>query len=93
MLYLFYSIKQKKKCNKKKFKRIPLVSSVAIRLLYQRFNRRICEIAKEYSKFAHRSISRHAKLHIPADCNDVVLDKGHDNQADQKNLWKGMKEV
>ena len=38
-------------CNKKELNRIPLVSSVTMRLLYQKFNKRICEIAKEYPKF------------------------------------------
>ena len=55
------------------------MSSVAIRLLHQKFNKRICEIAKEYPKFANQSISRHAKLPIPVDSGDVVLDKRHDN--------------
>ena len=36
-------------------------------------------IAKEYPKFALRSISRHAKLPTPVDSDDVVLDKPNDN--------------
>ena len=49
-------VKQKKVC--KKFSRIHLVSYVVIRLLYQKFNKRIFEIAKEYPKFACQSIGR-----------------------------------
>ena len=36
----------KKNCNKKKFNRKPLVSSVTIRLLHKKFNKRKYEIAK-----------------------------------------------
>ena len=52
--------KTKKNCNKKKFSRVPLLSSIAIRL-FRSFNRRIREITKAFSKFAHQSIIKHAK--------------------------------
>ena len=58
---------------------MPLVSSLAIRLLYQKFDKRIWEIVKEYLNFTRQGISRHAKLPIPVDSDDVVLDKRHDN--------------
>ena len=66
----------KKNCNKKKFNRMLRVSSLAIR---QKFNKRICEIVKEYPKFTRQSIIRHAKLPIPVDSDYVALDKRHDN--------------
>ena len=69
----------RKNYNNRKFNGMPLVSSVAIRLLYQKINKTICEIAKEYPKFTRRSISRHAKLPITVNFDDVVLDKRHDN--------------
>ena len=69
----------KKNCNKEKFSRILLVSSFAMRILYQRFNKRICEIVKESPKFTRQCISRHAKLPKSVDSDDVVLDKCHDN--------------
>ena len=49
------------------------------RLLYQRFNKRICEIAKEYPKCVRRSISRHAKFPTTVDSDEVGFDKRHDN--------------
>ena len=64
----------KKNCNKRNFNRIPMVSSITITLLYQ--------------KFARRSISRHAKLPTPVDSDDVVLDKRHNN-PDQPRTFMG----
>ena len=69
----------KKNCNKEKFNEILLVSSLAIRILYQRFNKRICEIAKESPKFNCQCTSRHGKVPKSVDSDDVVLDKCHDN--------------
>ena len=59
--------------------RIPLVLSVVITLLYEKFNNIIYGIVKEYPKFILRTISRHAKLPTPVDSDDAVLDKPNDN--------------
>ena len=89
MLHLFCGIKQKqnmrKNYNNRKFNGMTLVLSVAIRQLYQKINKTICEIAKEYPKFTRRSISRHAKLPTSVDSDDSVLYKRPDNPGRQKN--------
>ena len=50
---------------------IPLVISIALRLLYQEHKWRICDIARKYPQFARRSISRHVKKPISANDNAV----------------------
>ena len=52
--------------------KIPLVTSIAIRILHQTNGWKICKIAKKYPKFASRSINRHAKLTIPTDDSQLV---------------------
>ena len=63
-----------------------MVSSVAIRLLHQKFNKIIYKIVKKYPMFARRSISSYAELPIIADSDDVVLDKHHDNPGRTKKF-------
>ena len=52
--------------------KIPLVTSIAIRILHQTNGWKICKIAKKFPKFARRSINRHAKLTIPTDDSQLV---------------------
>ena len=59
--------------------KIPLVTSVAIRLLHQTHGWKICQIARKYPNFARRSISRHAKLKIPTDDSPPVFDRRKNN--------------
>ena len=54
--------------------KIPMATSVAIRLLYQEHKLRNCEIAKNYPNFPKHTISRHAKLSIPTS-GSLPIDK------------------
>ena len=71
---------------------IPLVISIAIRLLYQEHKWRICDIARTYPQFARRSISRHAKEPIPANDNTVFdrhkYNPGHPRKVTERDERK-----
>ena len=58
--------------------KIPLVTSIAMRILHQKHGYKVCEISRDYPKFARRSISRHVKLPIPTD-DTPLFDKRKTN--------------
>ena len=68
------------------FKKIPLVTSIAMRILHQTHKWKLADIVRKYRHFAKRSVIRHAKKAIPEKAGQECVDRRQLNKGRPRKL-------